>query len=107
MELSVTGINATWLHANLTSTEKVVRTGHNVHIKMHIFTLLQASVVDCVSVVDCEGNLHFMGSIVRRLLGVGGKEPIVLNRGSTVPLTQTTIDISSQINDIDEHIAVN
>ena len=53
----------------------------NVHIQMHIFTLLRASVVDCVSVVDCEGNLHFMGSIVRRLLGVGGKEPIVLNRG--------------------------
>ena len=37
---------------------------------------------------------------------LGGKEPIVLNRGSTVPLTQTTIDISSLINDI-EHIAVN
>ena len=38
---------------------------------------------------------------------LGGKEPIVLNRGSTVPLTQTTIDISSLINDIDEHIEVN
>ena len=53
-----------------------MRTGHNVHIKMHIFTLLRASVVDCVSVVDCEGNLHFMGSIVRRLLGVGEKSQL-------------------------------
>ena len=51
--------------------------------------------------------LHHQSSKFTPVRLLGGKEPIVLNRGSTVPLTQTTIDISSQINDIDEHIEVN